>query len=264
MSAHLPFESSASSGASGAGEDESPLIDQLWQFFISERGAPLLPSCREIELLIGFVSRGIPRHLIQKGIVQIISQERELNATKHISLIRCEHEINRLFRQSIIREVYQNLKEHTSPENESTGFQREHYLTLLSQLLDGKLKDFIENSSERSKRTRKYLAWVSKQLTKYDYPDEAMFEEILDKLDQKLTTEIISLMDETDRETLLTECRIILKKYKKSIPSNRFEGLCQNLLRERMRVRYGLRPLIIDFQALKKAVSPALTKGRER
>jgi hypothetical protein len=237
-----PFLSENSPESESDGSGHVDRVESLWRFFVSVRGSPLLPSCREIEALLGLLLREIPDEVIRAGISQAVTEYRDKSLRRNPSLVDCTREIVRLHRERLHRHLVAATRE--TPESvESPQVRLDRSIAIAEKGIEENLGRIPLSTEERKVVSRKLIAHFRRILSEIESPSLESLDLIFNRLDGKLAKLLMKAIPPDELTAMSQEAEHGLRLLKPDIGRAEVDRLIPILVQERARSRYRLRPL---------------------
>jgi len=237
----LPFEPDTEkqdTTLSNQHDDTLHTINVLWKFFVNKRGAPLLPSCAEINCLINWLARAIHEETIKKAMDQTVSEFQEKDARRGPSLTRCDKEVKRLHKASLTKKITEVL--HTTsqePNVEQFYLQQRNALSNRIYSILNKQNALNENPEILSKKLMQNLDRLVEKKLMCSITD---YEKAVLKLEEKLFRILLISVPAEKMEQLEEDCRRTISHYNSSIPEKKMTKMVKILVRKRLKTRFGI------------------------
>lgn len=221
---------------------EMEKIEAIWKFFVDKRGAPLLPSCAEIEILIGWMKMHVPEIIIKKGIRQAVLEYQEKHINRSPSLTYCKHEVTRLFKDFSYKEINRNIKIQTS--DTSWGLSQKKLLNDLIAESNLRIQLIPLTDKEKKETLGKIEKFIETRHKQCNNQSLECFGETLTAIDKRLTNLLLKKVPEKTKEQIYKQSKAALLSLQPNFHKKKLNTILKSLLGERLRLKYGLKPLI--------------------
>ncbi|MGH9946107.1 MAG: hypothetical protein ACRD6X_02800 [Pyrinomonadaceae bacterium] len=210
--------------------------------FVRRRGKHLLLSPIDWAMIEGWQERGIPLHVVLRGIESVFDTFDKNPGPRTIkSLLFCREEIEAQYQEWLGMQVGRT-KEESSAVSEQT-FDREgiekHIRTAIELLRASKNKRLREDLERAASR----LEELKENLTE----DVELIDKSLNDIEHFLDQALVTNSDKKHLKTLERETTAQLKAYKSEMEKDAYEQTFRLMLLKRLREEYGVPRLGLFF-----------------
>ncbi|MBN2382782.1 hypothetical protein JXQ70_07860 [bacterium] len=242
MTHHSLFDLDAKDESEQEGSDVER-INTLWHYYVDLRGAPLLPTCKEIEALLLWMERAIPDAIIKKAMNQSLA-EKELDARrKGLGLHHCHNEVRRLYRQYLDRELSGVTSERSADQPAVRA------LSLDLERTEMQIRENVSRlpltARQQNTQITHMLRWLNKRARDGKCTSLEHIEKTLDLLNRRHSTLLMKSVSDEEILLLETESQQVLAHYLPTFGQDRMDTIVRSFVLERLRNRYQLKSFAV-------------------
>ncbi len=231
-------------------------FSEIEDTFIRRRGKHLMLSPMDWALIEGWKERGVPLHVVVRSIEHAFDSHEAKKQKRTVkTLLYCQEEVEAQYAEWLVSRVgghEESAAEGKKVDGSKSPFPRDAVLAHLSRSLDtlNGLKTESSNDHELSEELSRALTLLSE--IKNDYasaaqPDARKLEDSLTGIERLLDDAIRMTVSDSELEAANSEIEVQLKPYLRQMDKAAFEQTRVNLLRKRLRDRYGVPRLSLFF-----------------
>jgi len=229
-------------------------FSELEDTFIRRRGKHLMLSPIDWALIESWKERGVPLHVALRGVEHAFDS---YDAKKHKrtvkTLLYCQEEVEAQFAEWLESRVGSHDSTEAADDDGSSAFPRALVVSHLDRSLSEITNLADDRAAQRDQLTEalaRATALLSEIKTDYEsapQPDTRKLEASLTGIERLLDDAMKKALGEAEQESLRVEVESQLKPYKRHMDQAAFAQTRDNLLRKRVRERFGVPRLSLFF-----------------
>lgn len=230
-------------------------FSEIEDTFIRRRGKHLMLSPIDWALIESWKERGVPLHVALRGIEHAFDSHQARQRKRSVkTLLYCQEEVEAQYAEWLETRVGSNEENpEAGSHEERSPFPRELVLAHLERSL-AELRRLSQERQAREDQLTEALVRAAALLTeiKADYasaasPEARKLEASLTGIERLLDDAVRATVSEAELESIRTEIQSQLKPYKRHMDRTAFEQTWENLLRKRLREKFGVPRLSLFF-----------------
>ena len=208
--------------------------------FIRRRGKNLLLSPIDWAMIEGWQERGVPLHVVLRGIETVFDgHEKKQNTRTVKGLLFCREEIEAQYAEWLASQAGKGEESETQDDSVDRDAVREQIGKAIQALSDPRDEGLKEDFERAKARLEELLA---------DFPDDMeVCDKSLNDIEDHLSRALLTNSDEEIRKRLEGEISSQLKSYKSGMPKDAYKQTFELMLLRRLREEYELPRLSLFY-----------------
>jgi hypothetical protein len=230
-------------------------FSEIEDTFIRRRGKHLMLSPLDWALIESWKERGVPLHVALRGIEHAFDSHDAKKQKRTVkTLLYCQEEVEAQYAEWLESRVGSHEDADSRREDEKTSpFPRSTVLAHLERSweeltnLSNQRETKQDELGEALNRAAALLSEIKDDYASAAQPDTRKLEESLTGIERMLDTAMRAVTNEPDFASMSAEIDSQLKPYQRHMDKPAFEQTRENLLRKRLRERFGVPRLSLFF-----------------